>query len=362
MTAAHYLFMAGGTGGHVFPALAVAQELVKRGAKVSWLGTSTHIESQVIPAANIPLHTITVKGVRGKRWLSRLIAPFILMTAIWQTLIIFLKIKPSVVIGFGGFVSAPGGLAAKLLNKKLIVHEQNAVAGSTNKLLARLANKRLEAFRGSLANALWTGNPVRNDIVELHQLSSQTDASKKSVSTPKKLLIIGGSLGAQALNEMVPASLALVPASLRPEVWHQTGKGKQIGVDTLYTNNGIHARVAEFIDDMATAYGWADLIICRSGAMTVSEVSIAGLPAIFIPYPHAIDDHQSRNAERMVSHGAALVQQQSELTAERLAKILTPLLQDDKRLIRMGEIARQLSLPGATVQIADICEEIACAN
>ena len=362
MTRAHYLLMAGGTGGHVFPALAVAKELLRRGAEVSWLGTSTHIESKVVAGENIPFYAISVKGVRGKHWLSKLSAPFMLVAAVFQAVNILLKVKPSVVIGFGGFVSAPGALAAKLLNRKLIIHEQNAVAGTTNRLLARLATKKLVGFDGSLPGALYVGNPVRNEIVALSQSNSKIRAVKKDTEEPVKLLIIGGSLGAQALNKVVPAGLALLPELLRPQVWHQTGKDKQIGLDKYYSNNHISARVTEFIDDMATAYDWADLVICRAGALTVSEISVAGLPALFIPFPYAVDDHQSQNARWLVARGAALEEQQMTLTAERLATVLQSLLQDKQRLIDMAEAAKALSLPEATVRVADICEEVASAS
>ena len=362
MTRAHYLFMAGGTGGHVFPALAVAKELLRRGAKVSWLGTATHIESKVVTNEDIPFYAISAKGVRGKHWLLKLGAPFMLGITVFQAMNILLKIKPSVVIGFGGFVSAPGALAAKLLNKKLIIHEQNAVAGTTNRLLARLAIKKLVGFDGSLPDALYVGNPVRSEIVALSQSDSKIHPVNQHTEKPLKLLIIGGSLGAQALNNIVPAGLALLPKLLRPHVWHQTGKDKHVGLDKFYSNNRISARVTEFIDDMATAYNWADLVICRAGALTVSEISVAGLPALFVPFPYAVDDHQSQNARWLVARGAALEEQQMTLTAERLADVLQSLLQDKQRLIHMAETAKALSLPKATARVADICEEVASAS
>lgn len=367
MNAMHYLFMAGGTGGHIFPALAVAKELMARGAQVSWLGTAIGMESHIIPAANIPLHRISIKGMRGKRWHAKLSAPLMLLIAVVQAISILLKIKPSVVIGFGGFASAPGAVAAKLLHKKLIIHEQNAVAGTTNKLLSKWADKKLEAFVGSLPNALAVGNPVRDEIIASYRPDDDAATAADSTSPikderPVKLLVLGGSRGAQALNEVIPAGLALLPAPLRPVVWHQTGKDRQRGVDTHYTDNAIRAQVTEFIEDMAAAYRWADLIICRAGALTVSEVSIVGLPAIFIPFPYAIDDHQSHNARWLVGHGAALMERQAALTVDRLAELLTPLLQDKQRLLAMGAKARQLSLPQATRRVADICEEVAGAS
>jgi len=360
MMKVHYLLMAGGTGGHVFPALAVAQELMARGATVSWLGTAVGIEAKVIPDAGITLHTITIKGFRGKRIMSKLMMPFLLLQAIMQAMIIIMKHKPNVVIGFGGFASGPGGVAARLLNKKLIVHEQNAIAGTTNKLLAKIAHQRLEAFPGSLNQAIHVGNPVRQALLSAANSISLQDTSLEPNHQPLHLLVMGGSLGAKAINELVPQALALLDGKVCPQVWHQTGKGKQQATMAAYKNHGMdNAQVVEFIDDVAGAYQWADVVICRSGALTVSEVAIMGLPAIFIPFPFAIDDHQTHNAQWLVNKGAAICIQQQLLNAEQLMQQLLPLLTQKQPLLIMSQRASNAAMPEATTKVADICEEIA---
>jgi UDP-N-acetylglucosamine--N-acetylmuramyl-(pentapeptide) pyrophosphoryl-undecaprenol N-acetylglucosamine transferase len=275
--------------------------------------------------------------------------------------------RSSVIVGCGGFVAAPGGIAARLLGKKLLVHEQNAVAGSTNRLLNKLAHQTLEAFPNTLPNACHVGNPIRAEIIALNNI--ELNKKRSSSTSSLNIMVMGGSLGAKAINETAPGAFACLLAEIKKtdalltvNVWHQTGKGKHAGVNAFYTDNHISAQVTEFIDDIETAYRWADLVICRAGALTVSEVSIAGLPAIFIPFPYAIDDHQTKNAHWLVTNGAALTEQQSGLTARRLAELLTSLLQDEQRLICMGKKAKELSLPKATKQVADICEEVTYAN
>lgn len=348
-----YLIMAGGTGGHIFPAMAVAKALREQGAEIHWLGTATGMEYGLVPAEDIPLHLVSIKGFRGKRLLAKCLMPFLLLSAIWQALLILWKIKPQVVVGFGGYVAAPGGIAARLLGKKLIIHEQNSVAGSTNKLLAKIASKTLEAFPGSLHEAQWVGNPIR---AEVRQLFSQ--AAPVTPRPQKNLLIMGGSLGAEAINTILPEVIDGLPDTARPAIWHQTGKNKCEKVTGTYRLLNIDARVEEFIQQVEAAYAWADIIICRAGALTVSEVAISGVPGIFIPYPHAIDNHQSTNAQWLVQNEAALMLEQSELTAENLRAVLEKLLTDDALLTSMSEKLKTLAMPDATETVVTICQQL----
>ena len=357
------LIMAGGTGGHVFPALAVAEELRKRGAAIHWLGTARGIEMRVIPAANIPLHLIKVEGVRGRGFSGLIKAPFLVLYALLQALAIIRKIKPDVVLGFGGFASGPGGVAAKLSAKPLIIHEQNAVAGTTNRLLARFATKVLAAFPAAFTKTSVTGeqvvgNPVRQQIKDV-QSPAQRFAARKAQQLPLQLLVVGGSLGAKAINELIPAALAELPHNLRPVIRHQTGKNHAQATASLYARHQIDATVEEFIDDMAAAYAWADLVICRAGALTVSELMVAGVAAILIPLPSAIDDHQTFNAQNLSDAGAGISLVQKNVTAANLAALLLTELADRDHLLAMAEKAQQLAKPFAATQVADICEEVA---
>ncbi len=360
MSACRYLIMAGGTGGHIFPALAVAKMLSERGAHVSWLGTQAGMESRLVPSENITLHTVNVKGFRGKGLAAKVAAPFLLLKAIFQAIHIIRNVQPSIVVGFGGFVAAPGGIAARLLGKKLIIHEQNSVAGSTNRLLAKLANTRLEAFPNSLPNAAHVGNPVRNDIVDISRAREKKIYSDNNVS-PLNLLVMGGSLGAQAINEVVPKAIELFQKEQVINVWHQTGKNKKTPVEVDYKNHQIEARIEEFVDDVSSAYQWADVIICRAGALTVSEISVAGLPAIFIPLPSAIDNHQYFNAQWLVSHDAAVAIEQKQLTAEWLSQTLINLHKDRDKLNTMQQQLKHIALDNATQDVVSYCEAL-CEN
>lgn len=349
-----YLIMAGGTGGHIFPAIAVAKALRDRGADVYWLGTHAGMEQTIVPKENFPLHEITIKGFRGKGFLAKLMAPLLLLFSIIQALCVMVKLKPQVVVGFGGYVAAPGGIAARLLTKPLIIHEQNSVAGSTNKLLAKLTNKVLEAFPGSLPKATLVGNPVRDEV---KQLMAKKKGSTKNIN----VLVTGGSLGAQSINELMPKVFQRLPDQLRPNIWHQTGKGKIQNVIESYQQHDIDAKVEEFIQQVEIAYDWADVVICRAGALTVSEVAVAGVPAIFIPYPYAIDNHQSTNALWLVNNGASLMIEQADLTVEVMVKRLTDLLQQPNKLQAMSEKLQQLAMPNATEDVVSVCEQ-ACGK
>lgn len=349
------LIMAGGTGGHVFPALAVAEELLRRGVRVHWLGTARGIEADLVPRAGIPLHCVQVRGLRGKGWQQLLMAPVELTRALAQSFQLLRRIRPDGVIGLGGFASGPGGLAAWLLRKPLLIHEQNAVAGSTNRLLAPFAKRVLLGYPDALdAEAVtWVGNPVRSSIATL----AAPDKRWQQREGALRLLVLGGSLGARPINEVVPAALAQLPAALRPEVWHQTGRQHADTVAAQYADLGITARVEPFIDDMAAAYGWADLALCRAGALTVAELAAAGLGAVLVPLPHAIDDHQTHNALWLVEQGAGRLLPQSELAPERLARELEAFAQKPQQLLAWARAARVVARPDAARDVADFCLE-----
>ena len=354
MNPATILIMAGGTGGHVFPALAVARELRARNQQVIWLGTSQGLESKLVPQEGFPLELIRVAGLRRKGVLSWLLAPWKLGLALADALKILRRIKPRVVLGMGGFASGPGGLAAWLTGKPLVIHEQNAVAGLTNRLLAYLARDVLEAFPGSFSSARRArsiGNPVRQDILD----TAPPDARLQGRAGPLRLLVLGGSQGALALNQILPQALALIPSSSRPDVWHQTGSRTLDQAQSAYADAGVNARLVEFMDDMAGAYQWADLVICRAGALTVSELAAVGLAAILVPYPSAVDDHQTRNGQYLVAAGAGEIIQQSELSPQRLADEIALYCGDRNLVLSRGERARSLARPGATRDLVDAC-------
>lgn len=348
------MVMAGGTGGHVFPALAVAQALRARDVAVTWLGTRRGIEAELVPANRFPINYIHVEGLRGKGLIKLLWAPLLLLRALWQAIGVLRRERPDVVLGLGGFASGPGGIAAKLLGIPLVIHEQNAIAGTTNRLLGKVANRVLEAFPGALPRGEWTGNPVRPEISDLPQPALRIAAPDR----PSHLLVLGGSLGALAINQMVPQALALLPVSMRPEIRHQCGRAHQQATEDSYNQAGVQALVEPFISDMAGAYGWADMVICRSGALTVSELAAAGVASVLIPFPYAIDDHQTYNGQWLVDGQAAMMIQQSELTAEKLAELLQGWLVDSERLKDMAANARKLSKPHVAERVADICEEV----
>ncbi|MCA0894253.1 undecaprenyldiphospho-muramoylpentapeptide beta-N-acetylglucosaminyltransferase [Microbulbifer agarilyticus] len=350
------LMMAGGTGGHVFPALAVANALRDQGASIEWLGTMRGIESQLIPAAEIPLHFITVEGVRGKGKAALLKAPLQISKAVWQARKVVSEVKPDAVLGFGGFATGPGGVAARLAGVPLIIHEQNAVAGTTNRLLAKIARRVLEAFPSGLPRAEEVGNPVRVEISQLPAPSSRVGTVQ-----PPRLLVLGGSLGAVAINELVPKALANIAEDKRPQVVHQAGQRHLDVAKEAYERAGVSANVVPFIADMAAAYGQADLVICRSGALTVSEIAAAGLGAIMVPFPFAIDDHQTKNGEWLEQAGAAKVIQQDDLDASQLAQLLEGLFAEPEKLLAMAEAARRVARPDATDRVLAVCsEELRC--
>jgi len=348
------LIMAGGTGGHVFPALAVADELRTRGIPVVWLGTKAGIESRLVPEAGYPIEWMSITGLRGKNTLTLLLAPLRIIMACWQALAVLLRRRPCAVLGMGGFASGPGGLMAWMLRKPLLVHEQNAVAGMTNKILSRFASVVLQAFPGVFENATTTGNPVRQSICAL--AAPDQRFAQRSANNRLRLLVIGGSLGAVKLNQVIPQALASIAAEERPEVIHQTGMKNIDSAKALYENAAVDAKVEAFIDDMPAAYEWADLVICRSGAMTVFELAAAGVASILVPYPHAVDDHQTGNAGYLENAGAAIVRQQAELTTDWLVTMIRDFSANRNKLLDMAVAARKLAIPGSAKTIADACQ------
>jgi UDP-N-acetylglucosamine--N-acetylmuramyl-(pentapeptide) pyrophosphoryl-undecaprenol N-acetylglucosamine transferase len=350
------LIMAGGTGGHVFPALATADCLREQNVEIHWMGTARGIESRVVPEAGIELHTIDVQGLRGKGRLGMLLAPFKLAKAIWQAIKVVRKVKPNVVLGMGGFASGPGAVAAKLMGIPLVIHEQNALAGVTNKISAKIATRVLEAFGGAFdakVDTEVTGNPVRGAILNVES-PEQRFSQRNGVLN---LLVVGGSLGAKAINELVPEAIADIAPEQRPNIWHQTGKDHHKDTQSLYRKLDIHARVDAFIDHMDEAYAWADIVVCRSGALTVSELAIAGVPALLVPFPFAVDDHQTKNAQFLERAGAAWIIQQAELQKADILQILSD--KTDRTLLTdMALKARSVGQPNASKRVASICLEI----
>jgi UDP-N-acetylglucosamine--N-acetylmuramyl-(pentapeptide) pyrophosphoryl-undecaprenol N-acetylglucosamine transferase len=354
MTGAPILIMAGGTGGHVFPALAVARALLARNESVVWLGTARGLESRVVQREGIPLELIRVRGLRRKGAAAWLLAPVQVLVALWDALRVVSRCRPKVVLGMGGYTAGPGGLAAWLLRRPLVIHEQNSVAGLTNRLLAGFAREVLEAFPGSFSAAVKTqvtGNPVRAEISALPPPERRIGEHDGN----PRLLVLGGSQGARALNESVPGAIARLPAGTRPEVWHQAGEATLDVARNAYQRAGISARIEPFIADMAEAYGWADLVIARAGALTVAELAAAGVGAILVPYPSAVDDHQTRNALYLTEAGAATLLPQARLTAETLQTELSRLLARRETLLDCAHRARSLARPGATAAIVDAC-------
>jgi UDP-N-acetylglucosamine--N-acetylmuramyl-(pentapeptide) pyrophosphoryl-undecaprenol N-acetylglucosamine transferase len=351
------LIMAGGTGGHVFPALALARELRARRWRVVWLGTRRGLEARLVPPENIELEWLSVSGLRGKGLLVWLRAPLLLTRALWQALAVMRRRRPALVVGLGGFVAGPGGVAAWLVRRPLLIHEQNAVAGFTNRCLARLARRVLAAFPGSFpanVEAQVIGNPVRAEIARL-PAPPQRFAARDPLL---RLLVLGGSQGAARLNAIVPLALARLGTRLCFAVRHQAGARWLETAQSNYTAAGVAAQLQPFIDDMAEAYGWADLVICRAGALTISELTAAGVGAILVPFPAATDDHQTRNADYLVGEGAAIMIDERQLSAEALADQLLSLCTGRGRLIEMAERARSLAKPRAAEAMADVCAEL----
>lgn len=353
------LIMAGGTGGHVIPALEIATKLKEDDYEIAWLGTKYGIEHKLVPKVNIKLFYLPVWGVRGKSFIYKLISPFRILLSIIYSLYIILKFKPSFVLGMGGFASGPGGIAAWILRKPLIIHEQNAILGFTNKVLSNFSKKVLVSFPELVPelvnhNYIYTGNPVRSEIISL---ATPNERWQKRVGQ-LRVLILGGSRGALVLNNIVPKAIAKLPVSQRPDIWHQSGNNFCQLTKDNYETLGLKAKVDDFINDMAEAYAWADLVIARAGALTVSELAAAGLPAVLIPYPYATDDHQKANANYLVSHNAAILLDQKNISVDQMSEILMELFNSRPRLLDMANSARRLSNTDATSNIIKHCQEV----
>jgi len=347
------LIMAGGTGGHIFPGLAVAQALRERGWNVRWLGAPASMESRIVPAQGFPLETIEFSGVRGKGIMTLAFLPMRLLRAFWQALAVVRRVKPDVVVGLGGYISFPGGMMAVLAGKPLVLHEQNSVAGMANKVLASVSHRIFTAFPNVFPKGRWVGNPLRQAFTE-QPAPEQRFAGR---SGPLRLLVVGGSLGARALNEIVPQALALIPADVRPVVLHQSGAAQIDALRANYAAAGVAAELTPFIDDTARAFAEADVIVCRAGASTVTEIAAVGAAAIYVPFPSAVDDHQTTNARFLVDAGGGWLMQQSALTAQSLAEMLQN-MQRATLLERAGK-AKKMQKTDATAEVVAACEELA---
>jgi UDP-N-acetylglucosamine--N-acetylmuramyl-(pentapeptide) pyrophosphoryl-undecaprenol N-acetylglucosamine transferase len=347
------LVMAGGTGGHIFPGLAVAEALRERAWRVHWLGTDGSMESQLVPPRGFAFETIAFSGVRGKGPATLALLPLRLLRAFWQSIAVVRRVKPDVVIGLGGYITFPGGMMSVLLGKPLVLHEQNSIAGMANRILAGVADRVFTAFPGVLGKANWVGNPLRAGFL------AQPGPAERlgSRSGPLRLLVVGGSLGARALNETVPKALALIPPERRPVVLHQSGARQIDELRANYAAAGVQAELTPFIEDTAQAYAQADLIVCRAGASTVTEIAAVGAAAVFVPFPSAVDDHQTTNAKFLVDAGGGWLVQQRELSPEWLAQ----LLQNTGRaeLIEKAVAAKRMQKTDATSQVVAACEELA---
>jgi UDP-N-acetylglucosamine--N-acetylmuramyl-(pentapeptide) pyrophosphoryl-undecaprenol N-acetylglucosamine transferase len=343
--------MAGGTGGHVFPGLAVAEELRAAGWEVVWMGARTGMEARLVPARGYRMAWIRATALRGKGAMAALLLPLNLLVGFAQAARAIFRLRPDVVLGMGGYVAFPGGMMASLLARPLAVHEQNAIGGLTNRVLAKLADKAMTAFPGALRGAEWTGNPVRSEIAAM----TAPEARFAGREGPLRLLVVGGSLGARALNECVPKALSLLDP--RPSVVHQAGERHLEALRASYRAAGVEGELVPFIDDMARRYAEADLVVCRAGAITVAELSAGGMASVLVPFPHAVDDHQTANARFLSAAGAAVLLPQSELTPDRLAATLRGL--DRTRLLDMARKARALGKPEAARLVAARCMELA---
>ena len=347
------LIMAGGTGGHIYPGLAVADALRAQGWNIVWLGAPNSMEAELVPKHGYPVAWVNFSGVRGKGVMRLLTLPFTLLRALGQSADAIFRHRPDVVLGMGGYITMPGGLMAAILRRPLVIHEQNSIAGMSNKVLAKLATRVLSGFPDVLKKTTWCGNPVRADIAAV----AEPQARFANRSGKLNVLVVGGSLGAQALNEALPKALALMSEAERPNVLHQTGKKHFETVQKLYEQSGVGADIRAFLDDMANQYANADVVICRAGALTIAELAAAGVASVLVPFPYAVDDHQTYNARFLSKQGAAVLLPQTELNAEKLAQLLREMTRE--KLLVMAQAARNLAKPDATQQVAQVCVALA---
>ena len=345
--------MAGGTGGHVFPGLAVADHLRDAGWKVIWMGNPDGMEAKLVPTRGYEMAAVRFAALRGKGILRKLLLPFNLLSGFWQAWREIRRIKPDVVLGMGGYISFPGGMMAVLAGCPLVVHEQNSVAGLANRVLAKVATRVVSGFPEVLPKAEWLGNPVRAPIAELPEPILRF--AGRPVEAPLNLLVLGGSLGAAAINDIVPKGLALIDEAVRPRVVHQAGVKHLEQLQKNYADAGVHGNCVAFIDDMAGAYEWADIVLCRSGALTVAELAAAGVASILVPFPHAVDDHQSANAKFLANAGGAIVLPQNEMTPESVSLIRN---YSRGQMLEMAQRARALAKPDAAEAVARVCAQV----
>ncbi len=346
------LIMAGGTGGHIFPALAVADKMRQRGWRVVWLGNPDGMEARLVPQSGFEMVWVKFAALRGKGILRKLLLPLNLLRGFWQAQKLIRQIAPNVVLGMGGYITFPGGMMASLLGKPLVLHEQNSVAGLANRVLACVADRIATGFPNVLAKGAWLGNPVRPEIAAIAPPAERFAARSGAL----RLLVVGGSLGAQALNEAVPKGMALLAEDEQPQIVHQAGEKHLEALKANYAAVGVQAHCVPFIEDMAGAYAWADLVICRAGALTIAELAAAGVASILVPFPHAVDDHQTGNAKFLVNVGGAFLLPQDDLTPESISLIRN---YSRSQLLEMAEKARSLAKPDATEEVANICAESA---
>ncbi len=346
------MVMAGGTGGHVFPGLAVADLMKSRGWNVVWMGNPGGMEAKLVPSRGYEMAPVKFGALRGKGLLRKLLLPFSLISGFWQAARQIRRVQPAVVLGMGGYISFPGGMMAALLGRPLVLHEQNSVAGLANRVLAGVADRILSGFPEVLKNGIWAGNPVRAEIAALPVPAERIAAH----DGPLRVLVLGGSLGAAALNETIPKGLALIPEEERPVVVHQSGEKHLAALQANYAAAGAQAHCVAFIEDMAGAYDWAELVICRAGALTVAELAAAGVASVLVPFPHAVDDHQTSNARFLAQSGGAVLLPQAELTPESVALIRN---YSREQLLQMAERARELAKPDAAAIVAQACMELA---
>jgi UDP-N-acetylglucosamine--N-acetylmuramyl-(pentapeptide) pyrophosphoryl-undecaprenol N-acetylglucosamine transferase len=349
------LVMAGGTGGHIFPGLAVAEALRTKGWRVHWLGAPGSMESQLVPPRGFTLEAIDFSGVRGKGLVTLALLPVRILRAFWQSIRVVRRVQPQVLVGLGGYITFPGGMMGVLLGKPLVLHEQNSIAGMANKVLAGVADRVFTAFPGVMRKGLWIGNPLRAEFLR-QPPPAERFAGR---SGPLRVLVVGGSLGAKALNDVVPQALALIPEGARPVVTHQSGAKQIDALRANYAEAGVQAELTPFIDDTASAFAAADLVICRAGASTVTELAAVGAAALFVPFPHAVDDHQTTNAKFLVDAGGGWLVQQDQLTAQGLAEMLKTV--DRGVLLQRAEAARTKQKTEATADIVAACEELAAS-